>query len=106
VLRCFSVLVPEKALILDWVFADGPPQEARNYDNNNFKDFHAIVPNSISEEQLWVGEELRIFKRLQQERKSEEEATQRKVFLFLSFFSRARTRICQSFQRSLQKDII
>jgi starch synthase len=86
VLRCFSVLVPEKALILDWVFADGPPQEARNYDNNNFKDFHAIVPNSISEEQLWVGEELRIFKRLQQERKSEEEATQRKVFLFLSFF--------------------
>ncbi|KAJ3689831.1 hypothetical protein LUZ61_018995 [Rhynchospora tenuis] len=74
-----DVVIPEKALILDWVFADGPPQEARNYDNNNFQDFHAIVPNSISEEQFWVEEEVRIFKRLQQERKSKEEAAQRKA---------------------------
>lgn len=65
--------------MLDWVFADGPPGNARNYDNNGRQDFHAVVPNNISEDLFWVEEEHMIFKRLQKERKEREDADRRKV---------------------------
>ncbi|CAD6262190.1 unnamed protein product [Miscanthus lutarioriparius] len=71
-----EVTLPERALVLDWVFADGPPGNARNYDNNGRQDFHAIVPNniSISDDIFWVEEEHKIFARLQQERREREGA--------------------------------
>ncbi|KAL6843830.1 hypothetical protein ACP4OV_026401 [Aristida adscensionis] len=74
-----DVAVPERALVLDWVLADGPPGNARNYDNNGMQDFHAIVPNNLSDGRFWVEEEHRIFRRLQQERKEREEADRRKA---------------------------
>ncbi|KAB8097019.1 hypothetical protein EE612_025659 [Oryza sativa] len=73
-----DVTLPEGALVLDWVFADGPPGNARNYDNNGRQDFHAVVPNNISEDLFWVEEEHMIFKRLQKERKEREDADRRK----------------------------
>ncbi|KDP20743.1 hypothetical protein JCGZ_21214 [Jatropha curcas] len=69
-----NVDVPDQALVLDWVFADGPPQSAIVYDNNHRQDFHAIVPNSIPEELFWVEEEHQIYLKLQEERRLREEA--------------------------------
>lgn len=74
-----DVVVPDRALVLDWVFANGPPQQAVIFDNNNFQDFHAVVPKSIPEELYWVEEEQRILRRLQTERRSREEAMRAKA---------------------------
>lgn len=74
-----KVTVPDQALVLDWVFADGPPQQARVYDNNQRQDFHAVVPQSIPDEMYWVEEEHRIYKRLQEERRLREEAIRAKA---------------------------
>ncbi|TQD93339.1 hypothetical protein C1H46_021008 [Malus baccata] len=74
-----NVVVPEQAIVLDWVFADGPPQNAVLYDNNHRHDFHAIVPKSIPEEQYWVEEEHQIYKKLQEERRLREEAIRAKA---------------------------
>lgn len=71
---------PEKALVLDWVFADGPAGNARNYDNNGRQDFHAILlNNNVTEEGFWVQEEQNIYTRLLQERREKEETIKRKV---------------------------
>ncbi|CAL1372657.1 unnamed protein product [Linum trigynum] len=69
-----NVVVPEGALVLDWVFADGPPQSAAMYDNNRSQDFHAILPNSIPEDLYWVEEEDNIYNKLQEGRRLREEA--------------------------------
>ncbi|CAL5070093.1 unnamed protein product [Urochloa decumbens] len=74
-----EVTLPERALVLDWVFADGPPGNATIYDNNGRQDFHAIVPNNIPEDMFWVEEEHRIFRRLQQERREREAADRLKA---------------------------
>ncbi|XP_058200425.1 starch synthase 3, chloroplastic/amyloplastic [Rhododendron vialii] len=74
-----DVLVPERAHVLDWVFADGPPQQAVVYDNNHCQDFHAIVPKSIPEELFWVDEEDKIYRKLQEERRLREEAIRAKA---------------------------
>lgn len=74
-----EVVVPDRALVLDWVFADGPPQIATLYDNNHLQDFHAIVPKCIPEELYWVEEEHQIFKKLQEERRLKEEAVRTKA---------------------------
>ncbi|PPR82784.1 hypothetical protein GOBAR_AA37934 [Gossypium barbadense] len=74
-----EVVVPGRALVLDWVFADGPPKVATIYDNNNYQDFHAVVPKSIPEEMFWVEEEHQIFRKLQAERKLREEAIRAKA---------------------------
>ncbi|XP_020268803.1 starch synthase 3, chloroplastic/amyloplastic isoform X2 [Asparagus officinalis] len=74
-----EVVIPDRALVLDWVFADGPPRSATVYDNNNYLDYHAIVPNVLSEELFWVEEEHRIYRKLQEERKQKQEAAQRKA---------------------------
>lgn len=79
-----SVVVPYRALVLDWVFADGPPEKAIVYDNNRRQDFHAIVPKSISEELYWVEEEHQIYKKLQEERRLREEEKRAKVAHCLS----------------------
>jgi hypothetical protein len=77
-LLCIVVL-PERTYVLDWVFADGPPGNARNYDNNGGHDFHATLLNNMTEEEYWMEEEQRIYTRLQQERREREEAIKRKV---------------------------
>lgn len=66
---------------MDWVFADGPAQKAVVYDNNHRQDFHAIVPNCISEELYWVEEEHQLYKKLQEERRLREDAACAKVSL-------------------------
>lgn len=68
---------------MDWVFTDGPPQQAIVYDNNHRQDFHAIVPKSIPEEMFWVDEENKIYKKLQEERRFREEAIRAKVIYSL-----------------------
>jgi hypothetical protein len=65
--------------VLDWVFADGPPGNAKKYDNNGKRDFHAVVSNNIFDDLFWMEEEHRIFERLQRERKEREDAGRRKV---------------------------
>jgi hypothetical protein len=92
----FIVKLPERALVLDWVFADGPPGNARNYDNNGRQDFHAIVPNniSISDDIFWVEEEHRIFARLQQERREREGAERIKVSSEYSLYIVGAMRTC------------
>lgn len=74
-----DVVVPDRACVLDWVFADGPPQKAAVYDNNHRQDFHAVVPKGIPEEMYWVEEEHQIFRKLQEERKLREEAVRAKA---------------------------
>lgn len=75
----FAVIVPDRAILLDWVLADGPPEKANIYDNNKHRDFHAIVPKTISEELYWVEEEHQIYRKLQEERRLREEAARVKV---------------------------
>uniref|UniRef100_A0A0D9X573 starch synthase n=1 Tax=Leersia perrieri TaxID=77586 RepID=A0A0D9X573_9ORYZ len=74
-----NVNIPEKAFVLDWVFADGPPGNARNYDNNGRQDFHAILPNVMTTEEFWVEEEQCIYRRLLQEWRERVEAVKRKA---------------------------
>lgn len=74
-----AVVIPDKAIILDWVFADGPPQNAIAYDNNHNQDFHAIVPKGVPDEQYWAEEEQLIYNKLQAERKLREETIRAKV---------------------------
>lgn len=74
-----AVVIPDRALVLDWVFADGPPKHAIAYDNNHRQDFHAVVPKHIPEELYWVEEEHQIFKKLQEERRLREVAMRAKV---------------------------
>uniref|UniRef100_J3MR14 starch synthase n=1 Tax=Oryza brachyantha TaxID=4533 RepID=J3MR14_ORYBR len=74
-----NVNIPENAFVLDWVFADGPPGNARNYDNNGRQDFHAILPNAMTTEEYWVEEENRIYTRLFQEIREREEAIKKKA---------------------------
>ncbi|CAI8590692.1 unnamed protein product [Vicia faba] len=74
-----DVVVPDQALVLDWVFADGPPQNAVVYDNNHKLDFHAIVPMATPDAQYWVEEEQLIYQKLQEERKLRKEAIRAKA---------------------------
>ncbi|GAV85018.1 Glycos_transf_1 domain-containing protein/CBM_25 domain-containing protein/Glyco_transf_5 domain-containing protein [Cephalotus follicularis] len=69
-----DVAVADRALVLDFVFADGPPQSAAVYDNNYSQDFHAVVPMSIPEGLYWAEEEHQIYRKLQKERRLREEA--------------------------------
>ncbi|KAL3519462.1 hypothetical protein ACH5RR_017611 [Cinchona calisaya] len=74
-----EIVVPDGALVLDWVFADGPPEQARVYDNNGRRDFHAIVPRRAPEDRYWVEEEHHIYQNLQEERRFREEAIRAKA---------------------------
>ncbi|XP_057436288.1 soluble starch synthase 3, chloroplastic/amyloplastic-like isoform X1 [Lotus japonicus] len=74
-----DVVVPDRALVLDWVFADGPPQNAVVYDNNQLQDFHAIVPIAPLDEQYWAEEEQLIYRKLQEDRKLREETIRAKA---------------------------
>lgn len=83
------VTVPDQAVVLDWVFADGAPKSASIYDNNKRQDFHAIVPLAVPDELFWIEEELRIYQNLQEERRLKEQVARAKVITSsLSFIRR------------------
>lgn len=100
-----NVTLPKSALVLDWVFADGPPGNARNYDNNGKRDFHAVVSKSISEDFFWVEEEHRIFKRFQRERKEREDADRRKAEITAKMKAEMKEKTMREFLLS-QKHIV
>lgn len=100
-----EVTLPERALVLDWVFADGPPGNARIYDNNGRQDFHAIVPNNIPEDMFWVEEEHRIFRRLQQERREREDADRLKAEISAKMKAEMKEKTMRAFLLS-QKHIV
>lgn len=74
-----EVVVPDRALVLDWVLSNGLPQRATIYDNNRRQDFHAIVPLSVPGELYWVEEEHRIYQKLQKDRRLREETNRAKA---------------------------
>ncbi|XP_048140910.1 soluble starch synthase 3, chloroplastic/amyloplastic isoform X2 [Rhodamnia argentea] len=100
-----KVVVPDQAMVLDWVFADGPPHSAVVYDNNHWQDFHAIVPNSIPEELYWVEEEHQIYRKLQEERRLREEAIRMKAEKTARMKAETKERTLKTFLLS-QKHIV
>ncbi|WOL17782.1 starch synthase 3, chloroplastic/amyloplastic [Canna indica] len=102
---CSDVVVPDKALVLDWVFADGPPGKAVIYDNNNLQDFHAIVQKSMPEELFWVEEEHRIYRKLQEDRRLKEEAIREKIEKTARMKAETKERTMKAFLLS-QKHIV
>ncbi|XP_074328864.1 starch synthase 3, chloroplastic/amyloplastic [Apium graveolens] len=100
-----NVVVPDRALVLDWVFADGPPQHALIYDNNHRHDFHAIVPARDPENKYWIEEENEIYKKLQEERTLREEAVRAKAERTARLKSETKERTMKTFLLS-QKDIV
>ncbi|KAG8634365.1 hypothetical protein MANES_17G038908v8 [Manihot esculenta] len=68
-----NVVVPDQVLVLDWVFADGPPQSAIVYDNNQRQDFHAVVAKPIPEGLFSFEEEHQKHRKPQEERQLREE---------------------------------
>ncbi|XP_073003486.1 soluble starch synthase 3, chloroplastic/amyloplastic-like [Typha latifolia] len=100
-----EVVVPEQAFILDWVFADGPPRKAEVYDNNALQDFHATVPDYMSEELFWFEEEHRICRKLQEARKINQEAARRKAEKIAAMKAETKERTMKTFLLS-QKHIV
>ncbi|KAL8140334.1 hypothetical protein V2J09_006355 [Rumex salicifolius] len=100
-----DVSLPGQAFMLDWVFADGPPQKAIVYDNNNYQDFHAIIPKSIPEKQYWAEEEERIFQGLQEERRSRVEVLRAKAEMRTRMRAETKERTMKRFLMS-QKHIV
>ncbi|XVE87777.1 hypothetical protein DITRI_Ditri19aG0015400 [Diplodiscus trichospermus] len=100
-----EVEIPDRALVLDWVFADGPSKVATMYDNNNYQDFHAIVPRSVPEELYWVEVEHMIFRKLQKERRLREEALRAKAEKTLRMKAEMKERTLKRFLLS-QKHIV
>ncbi|GMH05304.1 hypothetical protein Nepgr_007144 [Nepenthes gracilis] len=100
-----EIIVPDRALFLDWVFADGPPQRATVYDNNHRQDFHAIVPKTIPEELYWVEEEYQMYKKLQEGRRLKEEAINAKAEKTAHMKSETKERTLKRFLLS-QKHIV
>ncbi|KAK7359778.1 hypothetical protein VNO77_01743 [Canavalia gladiata] len=100
-----DVVVPAQALVLDWVFADGPPQKAVVYDNNHRRDFHAMVPMATPDEQYWAEEEQLIYRKLQEERKLREEAIREKAEKTAQMKAETKERTLRSFLLS-QKHIV
>ncbi|TMW93447.1 hypothetical protein EJD97_011678 [Solanum chilense] len=100
-----EVVIPDQALVLDWVFADGPPKHAIAYDNNHRQDFHAIVPKHFPEELYWVEEEHQIFKTLQEERRLREAAMCAKAEKTALLKAKTKERTMKSFLLS-QKHVV
>ncbi|KAG6584091.1 Soluble starch synthase 3, chloroplastic/amyloplastic [Cucurbita argyrosperma subsp. argyrosperma] len=100
-----DVIVPDRAIVLDWVLADGPPKKANIYDNNKHLDFHAIVPKVISEELYWAEEEHQIYRKLQEERRLREEAVRAKAEKTARMKSETKERTMKNFLLS-QKHIV
>ncbi|XP_051128773.1 starch synthase 3, chloroplastic/amyloplastic-like [Andrographis paniculata] len=99
---CADFVVPDEAVVLNWVFADGPPKQAAVYDNNHTRDFHGIVPASIPGDTYWVEEEEKIFKTLQKQRHLKEKEKQTKVERVERLKAEAKAKTLKSFMLSRQ----
>lgn len=71
--------VPEDAVVLNWVIADGPKGAAGVWDNNDRRDFGALVGDDAHVQSLFEELEAKILKRLEAERKEREEEEARIV---------------------------
>ncbi|KAL5972592.1 Soluble starch synthase 3, chloroplastic/amyloplastic [Asimina triloba] len=100
-----DVAIPDRVLVLDCVFADGPPGSARVYDNNNYQDFHAFLPKSIPEDLYWIEEEHKIYRKLQEERRQREEAIRVKAEKTARMKAETREKTMKTFLLS-QKHIV
>ncbi|KAG2267955.1 hypothetical protein Bca52824_062510 [Brassica carinata] len=100
-----EVIVPVRALVVDWVFADGPPEGAFLYDNNSRQDFHALVPLTTPEEVYWSEEEDRMSGKLQEERRLKEEAMRIKMEKTARLKAETKERTLRKFLLS-QKDVV
>ncbi|KAL0697628.1 hypothetical protein Bca4012_053750 [Brassica carinata] len=100
-----EVIVPVSALVIDWVFADGPPEGAFLYDNNSLQDFHALVPLRTPEELYWSEEESLMFRKLQEERRLKEEAMRVKMEKTARLKAETKERTLKKFLLS-QKDVV
>ncbi|CAI9087174.1 OLC1v1021180C1 [Oldenlandia corymbosa var. corymbosa] len=100
-----EVVVPDRALVLDWVLADGPPKQATLYDNNRSQDFHAVVPRRIAEDRYWSEEENLLYQKLQEERRLREEAIRAKAEKTARMRAETKERTLKTFLLS-QKDIV
>ncbi|CAH2038226.1 unnamed protein product [Thlaspi arvense] len=100
-----EVVVPVGALVIDWVFADGPPKGAVVYDNNSLQDFHALVPLRTPEELYWSEEEKLMFRKLQEERRLKEEAMLVKMEKTARLKAETKERTLKKFLLS-QKDVV
>uniref|UniRef100_M4DTJ3 starch synthase n=1 Tax=Brassica campestris TaxID=3711 RepID=M4DTJ3_BRACM len=100
-----TVIVPVRALVIDWVFADGPPEGAFLYDNNSRQDFHALVPLTTPEEVYWSEEEDLMFRKLQEERRLKEEAMRVKMEKTGRLKAETKERTLKKFLLS-QKDVV
>ncbi|KAF8090704.1 hypothetical protein N665_0469s0039 [Sinapis alba] len=100
-----EVRVPVRALVIDWVFADGPPEGALLYDNNSRQDFHALVPLTTPEEVYWSEEEDLMFRKLQEERRLKEEAMRVKMEKTARLKAETKERTLKKFLLS-QKDVV
>nr|VDC65487.1 unnamed protein product [Brassica rapa] len=100
-----EVIVPVRALVIDWVFADGPPEGAFLYDNNSRQDFHALVPLTTPEEVYWSEEEDLMFRKLQEERRLKEEAMRVKMEKTGRLKAETKERTLKKFLLS-QKDVV
>ncbi|KFK43443.1 hypothetical protein AALP_AA1G125900 [Arabis alpina] len=100
-----EVIVPCGALVIDWVFADGPPKGAFLYDNNSYQDFHALVPRRTSEYIYWLEEENLVLRKLQEERRLKEEAMRVKMEKTARLKAETKERTLKKFLLS-QKDVV
>ncbi|KAL1334609.1 hypothetical protein HN51_063553 [Arachis hypogaea] len=100
-----DVVVPDEAVVLDWVFANGPPGKANVYDNNRRQDFHASVTKFTPDEEYWAGEEQLVYQKLQQERRLREEAIRAKAEKTALMKAETKERTLKSFLLS-QKHIV
>ncbi|XP_024543721.1 starch synthase 3, chloroplastic/amyloplastic-like [Selaginella moellendorffii] len=73
-----EVSVPKAAFMLNWVFADGPPEKASTYDNNDYQDFHMAVPEPVAEELYWADVEEQVYSEIRKQRQEREEAARKK----------------------------
>ncbi|KAL2641893.1 hypothetical protein R1flu_009480 [Riccia fluitans] len=95
-----KVKVPEKAYMLNWVFADGPPDSARVYDNNDYRDFHGIVAQTVTEDVYWAEFEKEEYERLQKERKARHEAAMKKAAHIKKLKEDMKAKTMETFLRS------
>ncbi|XP_027922284.1 soluble starch synthase 3, chloroplastic/amyloplastic-like [Vigna unguiculata] len=102
---CADVVVPEQAIVIDWVFANGPPRNASVYDNNNGKDFRALVNKSIPDEKTWIWEQERTYIKLQEQRRLREEALAVKVEKTAIMKAETKNKTLQRFLHS-QKHVV
>eukprot|EP00271_Cylindrocystis_brebissonii_P019716 TRINITY_DN6165_c0_g1_i1.p2 TRINITY_DN6165_c0_g1~~TRINITY_DN6165_c0_g1_i1.p2 ORF type:complete len:1113 (-),score=272.03 TRINITY_DN6165_c0_g1_i1:5404-8742(-) len=63
-----EIMVPEDAFMLNWVLADGPPNTAYTFDNNNMEDYAAVVGGPEAEAEHFAQMETKLLVELEEAR--------------------------------------